>query len=421
MQFNHLNLIDSRFTIRTETRKYYFVQLKFGTKKTSFEIPKLCIELIPTGKSKNEQMFTKKYTIDDEFISGQKRFTIKRLNPKGAGCLVDLEDLETNRYDKDINEIEKMIRNYYSKKYNTELEDLEIKLSFDGTIKYAINIFKDRIIIVLHPDLKDKVSEKRIRNLILKKYSNPNIKFHVIFQYGKYIPKKSVESERHSEGRSEGHSESHSETKVHKKQIKTIIIEDPDNIQHNEEIQKSYQKPRSTISKKYTTKKSVGAYRYSQQLKGGNQVRRLTKPEPKTKIYEEEFDETLKDKIRNEIRNEVKEELERELEKEIQKKFVKVESKVESKVEENEIKDNEVKEEIKEEIKEEVKEEIKENEVKEEIKEEVKEDKPKQKRTRKSKSKDENENEEIKEDKPKQKRTRKSKQKSKEESKESDD
>lgn len=185
------NLIDHRYAFKCTSNNKYFIIVKFGTIKKQYET----IDIIIQNRNNKQRIFETNYNIK-EFLSENKHYTIKKL-PRNISnkLLLSPEKITDNTRLKDVEEIKKHFIKYYETEYNKDISNANIRFNYDGLINYGMNRFKENITIVLHPDLKNKLSHSKMTKHFTKNNENPNVKLKVYFQYGKYKPKeKQVEN-----------------------------------------------------------------------------------------------------------------------------------------------------------------------------------------------------------------------------------
>lgn len=188
-------IIDHRYIYECASKLKYFITIKFGNSKKLYEKPMLVIKL----NAKNKQLFNYNYIVK-EYLSPNKSYTIKKL-PKSISSklLMNVDDLKTDNYTDDIKEIQEYFINFYNNEYHKNISNLDVKLSYDGLISCGINRYKQKMTIVLNPDLKNKLNHTKMQKYFTKYNKNPNVKMEVYFQYGKYIPKVKTEAKQEIE------------------------------------------------------------------------------------------------------------------------------------------------------------------------------------------------------------------------------
>ena len=188
-------IIDHRYIYECASKLKYFITVKFGNSKKMYERPMLVIKL----NAKNKQLFNYNFNVK-EYLSPNKSYTIKKL-PRSISSklLMNVTDLKNDNYKDDIKEIQEYFIDFYDSEYNKDITNLDIKLSYDGLISCGINRYKQKISIVLNPDLKNKLNHAKMQKYFTKDNKNPNVKMEVYFQYGKYIPKAKTEVKQENE------------------------------------------------------------------------------------------------------------------------------------------------------------------------------------------------------------------------------
>lgn len=216
------NIIDHRYIYKCASKLKYFIVIKFGNSKRLFEKPMLVIKL----NDKNRQMFNYNFNVK-EYLSPNKSYTIKKI-PKSISTklLMDESDLKNDNFKDDIKEIHDYFIKYYNDEYNKDISNLDVKLSYDGLISCGINRYKQKISIVLNPELKNKLNHAKMQKHFTKDNKNPNVSLEIYFQYGKYIPKIKTESPKDENIKS---NLTKSEMKSKKNVSKKKIIKDETN------------------------------------------------------------------------------------------------------------------------------------------------------------------------------------------------
>lgn len=189
---NSFRVIDHRYIYECKSKNNYFITLRFSNSKQHYESPILDIKM----NDQEKQLFNYNFDVKDS-LTPKKKYTIKKL-PKSISTdvLLDESDLKTNLYNDDIKEIKEHFIEYYQKQYNKDISNLNIKLAYDGIIYCGIHQFKETMIIVLHPYLKNKLNLKAMVKHFTKTNKNPNVKLEIHFQYGLYIPKSQRQNEK---------------------------------------------------------------------------------------------------------------------------------------------------------------------------------------------------------------------------------
>lgn len=185
------NLIDHRYAFKCKSNNKYFITIKFGTVKKQYET----VDIIIRNANNKQRIFESNYNVK-EFLSENRHYTIKKL-PKSISnkLLLTPKDVKNDIRLDDIEEIKKHFIKHYQTEYNKDISNANIKLNYDGLISCGINRFKENVTVVLHPDLKNKLSRSKMTKHFTKNNKNPNVELKVYFQYGKYKPKEKKQIE----------------------------------------------------------------------------------------------------------------------------------------------------------------------------------------------------------------------------------
>ena len=158
------NLIDHRYAFKCKSNNKYFITVKFGTIKKQYET----VDIIIRNANNKQRMFESNYNIK-EFLSANRHYRIKKL-PKSISSklLLTPKDITNETRFNDIKEIKKYFIKHYKTEYRKDISDANIRLNYDGLINCGINHFKENVTVVLHPDLKNKLSHSKMTKYFTK-------------------------------------------------------------------------------------------------------------------------------------------------------------------------------------------------------------------------------------------------------------